>query len=113
MRQDFSVDEPATAALRESMARIHSDEQPGGQNNQQPHTAAALTNGSKQGGASVGYNRGGTISELLASCRQDTGLEPPRPQWERDPYGPHTGLPYVREWYKRMREGGMGVWDGI
>lgn len=67
----------------------------------------------QQGGNAVGYNRGGTISELLAQCTAETGLNPPRPQWERDPYGPHTGLPYVREWYARMRREGMGAWDAL
>lgn len=75
--------------------------------------AEPLTNGEAQGGNDVGYDRGGTMSELIQRCREDTGLEPPTPQWERDPYGPHTGLPYVKEWYRRMREQGMGLWDRI
>jgi 5-oxoprolinase (ATP-hydrolysing) len=58
-----------------------------------------------------GYNRGGTIGELMSKCEEETGLKPPRPQWEKHPYGPHTGLPYVKEWYKRRREGGMELWD--
>jgi 5-oxoprolinase (ATP-hydrolysing) len=58
-----------------------------------------------------GYNRGGTITEIMASCEEETGLKPPRPQWEKDPYGPHVGLNYVKGWYKRMREEGMGAWD--
>lgn len=52
------------------------------------------------------YNRGGTLDELRASCLEETGLEPPRPQWIKDPYGPHVALPYVQEWYKeRMAKG--------
>lgn len=86
--EDFSVDEPATSALREEMQmqRDSSD--------------------------STKYNRGGTMSQVLASCEAETGLKAPRPQWERDAYGPHVGLEYVKGWYGRMREGGMGVWDG-
>lgn len=61
----------------------------------------------------VGYDRGGSMTQLVASCKRDTGLDPPRPQWENDPYGPHTGLEYVRRWYERMRAEGMGAWDGI
>lgn len=58
-----------------------------------------------------GYNRGGTIGELMAKCEEETGLKAPRPQWEKDPYGPHVGLAYVKNWYKRMREGGMEEWN--
>jgi 5-oxoprolinase (ATP-hydrolysing) len=58
-----------------------------------------------------GYNRGGTITEIMAKCEHETGLKAPRPQWEKDPYGPHTGLEYVKNWYKKMREGGMELWD--
>ncbi|KAH8661657.1 putative hydantoin utilization protein A [Tricladium varicosporioides] len=50
------------------------------------------------------YDRGGTLAELTASCLEETGLPPPKPQWEKDPYGPHVALPYVKEWYKVMRE---------
>jgi 5-oxoprolinase (ATP-hydrolysing) len=50
------------------------------------------------------YNRGGTLDQLCAEYRQRTGLEPPSPQWERDPYGPHVHLPYVQNWYREMRE---------
>ncbi|KAH7382965.1 hydantoin utilization protein-like protein A [Cadophora sp. MPI-SDFR-AT-0126] len=50
------------------------------------------------------YDRGGTLAELSATCLEETGLPPPRPQWEKDPYGPHVALPYVKEWYKAMRE---------
>ncbi|KAH6639235.1 Hydantoinase/oxoprolinase-domain-containing protein [Boeremia exigua] len=119
VRPDYSVDEHGTAALRASMAR---------------ERAAGTTNGTQDGasgdtardasdevggaeaneeGDRVGYNRGGTLSQLLASCKQDTGLAPPRPQWERDPYGPHTGLPYVQAWYARMRKQGVAGWDRI
>lgn len=50
------------------------------------------------------YNRGGSLKELREKCLEETGLEPPRPQWEKEPYGPHVGLPYVKNWYKRMKE---------
>jgi 5-oxoprolinase (ATP-hydrolysing) len=75
--------------------------------------ARKRANRSAEGGDNVGYDRGGTMSELIRRCKADTGLEPPRPQWERDPYGPHTGLPYVKEWYRKMREEGFEVWDRI
>lgn len=55
------------------------------------------------------YDRGGTLVELTATCLEETGLPPPKPQWEKDPYGPHVALPYVKEWYKTMRE--KGDWD--
>lgn len=101
---DFSVDEPATEALRRQMST---------QRDAAGRQADKLTNGQAQGGSAVGYDRGGTMSELIQRCREETGLEPPTPQWERDPYGPHTGLPYVKDWYRRMREQGMGGWDRI
>jgi 5-oxoprolinase (ATP-hydrolysing) len=88
VRPDFSVDEPATSALREQMR------------------AERATTIDTQG-----YNRGGTIGELMSRCEEETGLKPPKPQWERNPYGPHTGLKYVREWYERMRGEGMAGWD--
>jgi len=78
---DFTVDEASTQALREEMRGAR------------PKDWAEVT-----------YNRGGRIEELRRVCLEETGLEPPRPQWETDPYGPHTGLPYVREWYGKMRE---------
>lgn len=48
------------------------------------------------------YNRGGTIEELTRTCLEETGLEPPKPQWSKKPYGPHVALPYVQGWYRRM-----------
>ncbi|KAL3465708.1 Hydantoinase/oxoprolinase-domain-containing protein [Aspergillus heterothallicus] len=50
------------------------------------------------------YDRGGTLDELRASCLEETGLEPPSPQWEQDLYGPHVAIPYVQEWYGKMKE---------
>lgn len=50
------------------------------------------------------YDRGGGIEDLRASSLAETGLSAPTPQWELDPYGPHTGLEYVREWYARMKQ---------
>ncbi len=55
------------------------------------------------------YDRGGSLAELTASCFAETGLTPPRPQWAKDPYGPHVALPYVKRWYETMRE--KGDWD--
>lgn len=51
-----------------------------------------------------GYDRGGSMEQLRESCLQETGLGPPSPQWELDLYGPHARVPYVREWFTRMRE---------
>lgn len=90
---DFSVDQEATVSLREKMCKDRAV---------------------KEGRADVddrGYNRGGTITQLVANCERETGLQAPRPQWEKDPYGPHTGLEYVKEWYERMRREGMAGWD--
>lgn len=87
---DFTVNEGATTELRDKMREErgrtgHSD--------------------------NMSIDRGGTIRELMAKCEEETGLKPPRPQWEKNPYGPHVGLPYVKEWYKKMRESGMDIFD--
>lgn len=50
------------------------------------------------------YDRGGSLEELRESCLQETGLPAPSPQWELDLYGPHVRLPYVQEWFARMKE---------
>lgn len=50
------------------------------------------------------YDRGGSMEELRDSCLRETGLPAPSPQWELDPYGPHVRLPYVRDWFTRMKE---------
>ncbi|GES66475.1 hydantoin utilization protein A [Aspergillus terreus] len=55
-------------------------------------------------GATPQYDRGGSIDELRKSCLEETGLPPPRPQWEQELYGPHVSIPYVQEWYARMRK---------
>lgn len=83
---DFSVNEGATTELRDKMREERKIDM-------------------------EGYNRGGTIQELMAKCEEETGLKAPRPQWEKNPYGPHVGLEYVKKWYARMREGGMELWD--
>ncbi|KAF1940140.1 hypothetical protein EJ02DRAFT_424240 [Clathrospora elynae] len=59
----------------------------------------------------MSMDRGGTMSELMARCEEETGLKAPRPQWEMQPYGPHSGLKYVKEWYERMRGEGMEIFD--
>ncbi|KIV96567.1 hypothetical protein PV10_00415 [Exophiala mesophila] len=61
--------------------------------------------------ASQLYNRGGTLEELEASFVAETGFPALRPQWEQNPYGPHVKLPYVQEWYKKMRE--QKGWPGL
>lgn len=78
---DFTVDTEATEKLRADMKAAR------------PATWADLT-----------YNRGGTLDEILAEAELETGMKPPRPLWEEAPYGPHVALPYVKEWYKKMRE---------
>ncbi|KAB8225776.1 Hydantoinase/oxoprolinase-domain-containing protein [Aspergillus novoparasiticus] len=50
------------------------------------------------------YDRGGSMQELRDLCLRETGLPAPSPQWELDPYGPHVRLPYVRDWFTRMKE---------
>lgn len=86
---DFTVDEKATEELRQRMR----SEREG-----RPRDDMTI-------------NRGGTIRELLTACEEETGLKPPRLQWEANPYGPHVGLPYVKEWYRKMREQGMEIFD--
>ncbi|KAE8155063.1 Hydantoinase/oxoprolinase-domain-containing protein [Aspergillus avenaceus] len=78
---DYTVNEEETAALRKSI-RDSRDAL-----GQQPE-----------------YDRGGSMDELRQPCLKETGLPAPSPQWELDPYGPHVRLPYVREWFTRMRD---------
>jgi 5-oxoprolinase (ATP-hydrolysing) len=56
-------------------------------------------------------DRGGTVSELLTRCEEETGHKPPVPQWEKRVYGPHAGLEYVRNWFERMKVEGMDAFD--
>ncbi|KAF2091396.1 hypothetical protein K490DRAFT_30814 [Saccharata proteae CBS 121410] len=61
-----------------------------------------------------GYDRGGSLEELMKVAKSETGMEAPKPQWESEPYGPHTGLEYVRGWFERMRtEKGWKGDDGM
>ncbi|KAH8723822.1 Hydantoinase/oxoprolinase-domain-containing protein [Phaeosphaeriaceae sp. PMI808] len=85
---DFSVDESATVSLREQMRVNRTMDM-------------------------QGYNRGGTIRELMSKSEEETGLKAPKPQWETHPYGPHVGLEYVKEWYAKMKEGGIEAWDNV
>ena len=57
------------------------------------------------------YDRGGTIDELVARCWEETGFEPPRPQWTEEIYGPHVAVPYVQDWYKKGRQVGYKLWE--
>jgi 5-oxoprolinase (ATP-hydrolysing) len=84
---DFSVKKADTEALRAEMAKVEDG-----------------------GGA---YNRGGDLETLQRNCLAETGLPPPKRQWDLEPYGPHVGLEYVREWYREMREKGDGGWRGL
>lgn len=53
------------------------------------------------------YNRGCTdLDELRARSLEETGLPPPRAQWEEEAYGPHMQLKYVQNWYQTRREEG-------
>ncbi|KAF2729599.1 hypothetical protein EJ04DRAFT_580505 [Polyplosphaeria fusca] len=87
---DFSVNEGATNELRDKM--------------REDRKATGYTD-------ELSYDRGGKMTALMARCEEETGLRAPRPQWEKDPYGPHVGLGYVKEWYRRMREVGLDGWD--
>ncbi|KAF2110972.1 Hydantoinase/oxoprolinase-domain-containing protein [Lophiotrema nucula] len=87
---DFSVNEGATTELRAKMAE---DRKKTGYTEE------------------LSYDRGLKMKELMESCEQETGLPAPRPQWEKNPYGPHVGLEYVRGWYEKMRKGGLEAWD--
>lgn len=51
------------------------------------------------------------MEELVKKCVAETGMEPPKPQWEGQIYGPHVGVKYVQDWYKRGKELGYGIWD--
>ncbi|KAL4978330.1 Hydantoinase/oxoprolinase N-terminal region-domain-containing protein [Aspergillus desertorum] len=77
--ESLQVDEIETEALRKSMMAARSE-------------------------ADQGYDRGGSLEELKESCLMETGLPPPNPQWEQELYGPHVALPYVQDWYSRMKE---------
>jgi 5-oxoprolinase (ATP-hydrolysing) len=118
VRPDYSVDEAATTKLR-ALMRAKTSSLPKGVPRIVNGDSGTYTNGdidapsdTPNDADSVSIDRGGTLQELIAACHAETGLPPPRPQWERDPYGPHVALPYVKEWYKKMRKGGLGVWDG-
>jgi 5-oxoprolinase (ATP-hydrolysing) len=84
---DWSVDEPATLELRKSIKK------------KRPN-----------GWGEVTYNWGGTVEELIKNAEAETGLKGPTPQWEKDPYGPHVALPYVKNWFERMRREGYAGW---
>ncbi|KAF2010581.1 hypothetical protein BU24DRAFT_444476 [Aaosphaeria arxii CBS 175.79] len=87
---DFTVNEGATNELRQKMREDRKS-----------------TDYSKK----LDYDRGGSMVELMARCEEETGLPAPRPQWEKNPYGPHVGLSYVKDWYRKMREKGLNAWD--
>jgi 5-oxoprolinase (ATP-hydrolysing) len=87
---DFSVDEAATKELRQKMREERK---------------------STEYEETLSYNRGGSMTELMGRVEEETGLKAPKPQWEKDPYGPHVGLEYVREWYRDMRAKGLSAWD--
>ncbi|KAJ5106415.1 hypothetical protein N7456_003090 [Penicillium angulare] len=80
LNKDLAVDQNQTEQLRTQM-RVERD----------------------QVGESHFYDRGGEIEALRETCLEETGLEPPKPQWETDLYGPHSGLKYVRDWYEDMK----------
>lgn len=80
VKDDFTVDQEETAALR-TMKMEQTQLVP----------------------ASSVYDRGGDIDTLRQTCLEETGLEPPKPQWETELYGPHSGLEYVQKWYAEMK----------
>lgn len=88
--EDFSVDETATEELRKKMT------------SERPKEYDSLS-----------YNRGGPIEELAKVCEEEIGLLGLKPLWESEPYGPHVALPYVKEWYVKMRETKGWVLDDI
>lgn len=49
------------------------------------------------------YDYGGSLQVLRESCLGETGMEAPTPVWEKDPYGPHVGLEYVKAWFEKKR----------
>ncbi|KAL4899531.1 hypothetical protein BDW74DRAFT_189018 [Aspergillus multicolor] len=77
--ESLAVDEAETEALRKSVMAA-------------------------RGEVDQGYDRGGSLEELAESCLKETGLAPPSPQWDQELYGPHVALPYVQDWYSRMKE---------
>ncbi|KAL1385273.1 Hydantoinase/oxoprolinase-domain-containing protein [Phyllosticta capitalensis] len=87
---DFSVDVQATEELRASIQAAR-----------------------PAGWSDVSYDRGGSLEEIMAKAEEETGLKAPRPQWERDPYGPHMNEPYVKNWFKTMRERGGWQLDDV
>jgi 5-oxoprolinase (ATP-hydrolysing) len=91
--QTFAVEEEATETLRASMRE---ERGPVGEEEDEEHGK---------------IDRGGTLSQLLARCQEETGHMPPRPQWEGSVYGPHAGLEYVRSWFERMKREGEEEWD--
>lgn len=70
-----------------------------------------LVHSRPKGAGEEQYNRGGTLRDLVKTCLEETGQQPPRPQWMRNPYGPHVALPYVREWYAKMKKASYEGWD--
>ncbi|RAR14033.1 hydantoinase oxoprolinase protein [Stemphylium lycopersici] len=87
---NFTVDESATLSLREAKSRERAKE---GYSTQDT------------------IDRGGTISEVMLRCEEETGLKPPMPQWEKKAYGPHAGLAYVKNWYETMQKEGAERWN--
>lgn len=93
VHEDFSVDEAATERVRGAMCGARGDvvggrakrEREGGRD--EGEVLGGDDEGKEEGvrgkegdqGAKV-YNRGGTLDELVATCAQETGQQPPRPQ---------------------------------
>ncbi|KAH8675959.1 hydantoin utilization protein-like protein A [Xylariales sp. PMI_506] len=69
-------------------------------------SAAKKVDGLPPSSRSSIYNRGGTLDELRARALEETGLPAPVAQWVKNPSGPHTNVPYVREWYQTRRAEG-------
>lgn len=54
--------------------------------------------------SSATYDRGGSMQVLRETCLDETGMMAPIPVWQKDPYGPHVNLEYVKAWYEKKRK---------
>ncbi|KAL4894890.1 Hydantoinase/oxoprolinase-domain-containing protein [Aspergillus ambiguus] len=79
--ENFTVLSKETEVLREKMAKARN-----------------------ASGGILTYDRGGSLEELQQACLEETGLPAPTAQWDMEPYGPHSGLEYVKKWYATMRK---------
>ncbi|KAJ1549438.1 hypothetical protein HK405_003429, partial [Cladochytrium tenue] len=81
LTDDLAVDAAATAALRAELAPLL--KRPEGEV----------------------FHRGKPLEDLIRAAKEETGLDAPRHPAAMKMRGPHTKLPYVKEWIKSF-EGG-------